>query len=588
MLDTVLEIGRVLRASSNGLKHHRYIKKAPIYDDKKNPVKFWRIPVYSDGSFDFSKREVLRDENRQKKLFYLNYKQSDADSTKPYIFGDIYRTLIKTGEDGNFRFGDPNKKSWMALNSFQRGENSNPLHTVRVREFRKSFKQQNDEIETFLRSNANVYINFDFAGQNWHELEELIILNTSLLSTFFTQTEHGYTVNAALYKTLASGSTRNSNFLDENQYKNRVFQNADQAIDLIYGINFASRSAVRVFDIKVVVLPRGDNLNAIQIERFFDRNASNEPDDSDENAEKEIRDEAGRSNSTEDNLFSFLSGDDDQSDSIVQFDFIFSRAGGTKADIDLIELSGLERSRLSHISQRLRKVRQDIEISRRVHWLKIMRGKEMKKEFPSLRILASFLNILSNKTRSEKKYQNHLLKVLPQIYTENYFKDQILLPAFIEKTEFNLRSDEPNFNVLKFDFYFLTKIQNYEGDRLMEIQNSSSYQAGILLGHLARGLRPKIKSFDKNYAGLLSRRIATIGDVIKLQNEINQKLIMHYRTGWYYTFSNDLSQLIKAFKGRYDKNECAFGFFESYFAPFTHGEDDDITIDTKEEHELQN
>src|SRR5258708_25179515 len=108
MLDTVLEIGRILRASPDGLKHHRYVKRAPI-PDKRNPVSFWQVSVDESGAFDFSHAEPLDDENSQKRLFYLNYKQSDADSTKPYVFGDIYRSVTKAGADRNFRIGDPSK-----------------------------------------------------------------------------------------------------------------------------------------------------------------------------------------------------------------------------------------------------------------------------------------------------------------------------------------------------------------------------------------------------------------------------------------------------------------------------------------------
>ena len=34
------------------------------------------------------------------------------------------------------------------------------------------------------------------------------------------------------------------------------------------------------------------------------------------------------------------------------------------------------------------------------------------------------------------------------------------------------------------------------------------------------------------------------------------------------TPANDLAEAIKGFDGSYDRNHCAFGFFESYFAPW--------------------
>ena len=273
---------------------------------------------------------------------------------------------------------------------------------------------------------------------------------------------------------------------------------------------------------------------------------------------------------------------DDPQTRIAQFDFVFSISGGTKADIDLIELAGLERSKLTQIRDRIAKIKNSVEAEREAFLLRLY-GKPPKKPLDRLSVTRSFLNILSNKTSKEKKYQSHLYKVLPQIYTESYFHDPILLSAFIERTEANIRSDAENFNLLKFDFYFLTRIQNYKGDHLVEIQKSPSYQLGLLLGSMARGLRTKINSFDKNYAGLLSRRIGTLDDVIGLQNEFNQKLIMHDRAGWSFTFSNTLTNAIKNFDGPYHKDECAFGFFESYFAPRKADDDKDDTALTPAE-----
>ena len=37
--------------------------------------------------------------------------------------------------------------------------------------------------------------------------------------------------------------------------------------------------------------------------------------------------------------------------------------------------------------------------------------------------------------------------------------------------------------------------------------------------------------------------------------------------------SYDLAQKVKEFKGSYDKEECAFGFFEAYFEPISKNEE---------------
>ena len=101
----------------------------------------------------------------------------------------------------------------------------------------------------------------------------------------------------------------------------------------------------------------------------------------------------------------------------------------------------------------------------------------------------------------------------------------------------------------------------------MEIQKSESYQIGLLLGGLAKNLTLEINSFEKNYVGNLTRRISTFPDFIKLKNEIEQKLIMHDKTKFTFQSSYDLSQKVKGFQSQYDREECAFGFLESYFKP---------------------
>jgi hypothetical protein len=101
----------------------------------------------------------------------------------------------------------------------------------------------------------------------------------------------------------------------------------------------------------------------------------------------------------------------------------------------------------------------------------------------------------------------------------------------------------------------------------MDITTSPSFQIGLILGQLAKPLSREINSFEKNYVGLLSRRIGTLPDVVKLANEFRQKLVMHEKL--YPNVreaSNSLSErLIECHT--YNKDECAFGFFESYFSP---------------------
>ena len=116
----------------------------------------------------------------------------------------------------------------------------------------------------------------------------------------------------------------------------------------------------------------------------------------------------------------------------------------------------------------------------------------------------------------------------------------------------------------------------------MKILESPSYKLGLSLGIMSRQFAAwkddcPIKSFEKNYVGNLTRRISSLEDVIKFKIDIEQKLIMHDRTypdvkNASLTLAND----VKAFSGKFDKNECAFGFFETYFTFSKKKEDDSM------------
>lgn len=230
----------------------------------------------------------------------------------------------------------------------------------------------------------------------------------------------------------------------------------------------------------------------------------------------------------------------------------------------MIELASIKKSHLKEVHERIVSIKGKLQ-------------DECNRIFPKAKkpflfdLKQNFLNILTNKTKAEKKYQFHLLKVLPQIYLDAYYDDPVLLPAFVERTEYNIRSEESfNYNWFRFNFLFLSNIQ--KNDSLMEITNSRSYAIGKSLGIMARPFAAwredcPIKSFEKNYVGNLTRRIAYPEDVVKFSNFLNEKLAIHeklYKDQQ--QASRELAKELTTSGGiRYNKNECALGFFESYF-----------------------
>jgi hypothetical protein len=574
MLETLLQIGKTLRRSER-LHHHRYIKRAPL-SAKKTTVFYFSLPVREDFSFDIDDiREITDEIFIEHQLFYLAYKSSDADSLMKYIWGDIVYGVIKDKEQGYYRMENPNINNAFGLSSFARGnEDAKKFSGTAIEKFRDSFANNRERIESFLKEQGKermCFLHFAFRGQykHWYEFEEeLAAINNKLLDEFIAKQKTHFVLRKSLYKTLASPEKNLPfpNFTAESMYKAKAFESADEALDLLYAINYSTRAMLSERDIKIIVLPKGENMTADQIEEFFERNREEKKSNTKKATDQSITEEklltSQQARSLYD-LFDSLFPRDlfEAGANIASFDFIFSKAGGVSApDVDMIELAGLQKSHLRVVGEQIAKVRQDIEAKRNILI-------KTKKELGPIEVRRSFLNILGDVTTDKKKYQSHLLKTLPQIYAGAYARDDLLLPAFIEKTEFNIRNENSNYNLLKFDYEFLTRLRKGGDKEMKTMSDSNSYKVGKLLGQLSQPVSWDIKSFEKNYVGLLSRRISDKQGLIAFTNFINQKLAIHERAypslkGKFTELAALLSEISEA---DYHRDYCAFGFFEGYF-----------------------
>jgi hypothetical protein len=413
-------------------------------------------------------------------------------------------------------------------------------------------------------TNCRIFLHFDFSligKKYWYEYKEVLdIVSKKMLSEFVDKSADGYVLKKALYKTLCSGDKKNDiqfpNFSVNNKYKSKCFIN-DEVEDLFYALAYTNKGyLISGTDIKMIILPRGQNLMAKDYEDFQEK--INE------------RTVIAANNCYDNSLFLFS---DNARFNITSFDLIFCKKGGLSSpDKDVIEISCVEKSKLRMIKDRIAEIAKEINNERKRY---IGTDKELK----ALSIEYSFKELLgtpifkqaTGKIEFEKSpmYQSHLLKVLPQIYTDNYFNDEILLPSFIQNVEYSIRSGDNKFKFLKFDLMFLLKIQNNKKNKYMEITESKSYEIGLLLGELAKNISQEINSFEKSYVGTLTRRICNLSDFIKLKTDIEQKLVLHDKSKYTHQISYNLSQKIKEFDSKYDKDECAFGFMESYFKPYT-------------------
>lgn len=579
-LDTVIKIGKFYRETKDAWKYHDQINWAmndvnaleKKRDREGNTVSttFYEVNVIDQGDrflFDFDSMTRIVDEDKIKSIYYLNFKTSKKDSSKRYLLGDLVYSCYqdKKGdqiEGGNYRMygtwadkeknGIKEKKSSFWLSEDAASYMDNPF----IQKFRSEFRNKAEYIEQFLKGQLSVVIHFNFDGQSWQDMEGIIdnidvILTQSLVKAF--SDGERVVLDKYLYKTLG-GVTPG---FGETGHKNRLFTR-DEIVSLMYAGNAAEKPLMRVGGIGLIALPHSKELTSDMVVHFFERDKHTLKEEDDKEVDVTIAEESDDYDS------SFVGLLKNNFDDLVKFDIIFTNVPSSPAGVfsDLIEFADVQKSLLRKVHQRITECRHEIE---EMAYAEFPKAKEFKYQ-----IRTSFLNLLGDVTKDKKKYQSHLLKVLPQIYTDTYYEDSLLLPVFLEKVEYNIRNDSIGFNLLKYDFYFLMKIQ--KKNTLMMIKETKSYALGKQLGIMAQEFaawKPNcpIKSFEKSYVGNLSRRTASLDELVKFAAFLNEKLTMHGLTEkWVKEAYLEFAALVKSFEGeKYSKNNCSLGFFESYY-----------------------
>ena len=627
-LDTVLKIGNILRNSKEKMSFSNAVASCP--KDNKGCWPFCLcLPVDKNFNIIFDRASIIP-ENKRNSLFYLTYKTSNSDSVCRYIYGDIYYsvkgTLSKNGsinkpkEDGYYRLGESQNKnsfnigndkcekicsssdiSSEEIKGFQQIrtgfakektlierilkyapaiiryfekenvssfkeyiENEDNLKDIcctinkenNKKELKKSSEAKGDE-ELLLLNTASIFLHFSYEDGNgdeksWYDFSNTFELVTQkMLKEYVAETNGGLVLNKNLWHTICSGDKKNDiqfpNFAWENRYKTRGFTESDIE-DLFYGVTYAKKGKmISGSEYKLIVLPFGKNLKADDLKLFI---------------EKKNESSIILSNEYSDDLISSALG---SSSTFTSFDFIFVKNGGTKPDTDLIEISNITRSTLNRVDLRNKSI---------AHQVYSERNNEIKVDM-SLSICKSLTNLLGDiqldatgkvKITASKKYESHILKVLPLIYKENYYNDPYLLHSFVTNVESATRIGDGSFwcKILKFDLMFILSIQNNKQNKYMEITNSASFKLGFKIGKMAKPLGMAIGSFEKNYVGLLSRRVSTKEDCIRFVTDISQKLVMHDGI-WATMCAEVCDDLAKLPEDKYDKDELSFGFLDGYF-----------------------
>lgn len=628
-LDTVLKIGNILRNSKEKMSFSNAVAACPK-DNKGCWPFCLCLPVDKDFNIIFDKASIVPENQRNSLFYLkyktsgndtsCKYMYGDIYYSVKGTLGNNMSTTIS--EDGNFRLansqssfdkGTAEFKSICTSNDFSSKE-TEELVQIRTRlekeqilierilkyapaiikyfenehgSFKKFIENEDDlrdiccsinkennkkKLEKFnayqddenennsflLRLNsASIFLHFSYKNGNgdvksWYDFaNSLQLITRKMLKEYFTDTKEGLVLNKNLWHTICSGDKKNDiqfpNFDLENRYKTRSFSESDIE-NLFYGVTYAKKGRmIYGSEYKLIVLPCGNNLKAEDLKLF---------------QEKRNESSIASANEYNDDLISSILG---ISSTYTSFDFVFVKNGGTKPDTDLIEISNITRSNLNRVNSRNQNI---------AHQVYAERNNELKVETP-FSICKSFRNLLGDvqldstgkvKIAASKKYESHILKVLPLIYKENYYNDPYLLHSFVTNVESATRIGDGSFwcKILKYDLMFILSIQNNKQNKYMEITNSASFKLGLKIGKMAKPLKNSIGSFEKNYVGLLSRRVSTKDDCIRFVTDISQKLVMHDSV-WSAMCAEICDDLANISESEYDKDELSFGFLDGYF-----------------------
>lgn len=522
-LQTIIEIGHKIRnelSKEESLQYHRFVKRAPEYSAKQ-PYTYYQIDVDPNFEIDFTSLREVTDENVIKnRYFYLKFKTGEADAMTKYMFGDIAFPEF-------FKSGDPeNKAVGFRANSFLRGkEDAGKIESEKLKSFRLSLETKLDSLLELFNQKEYCYIHFNFSGKCWYETDVFNNVESAIVSNLVKEENGCLSLTAFLTRTLVESEGRLPDFNISNTHKAKFFDGFEEVKDLLFGLDFQQRSKVNAGkDLMINMLPKG-NINALGILAYYAKQSNYDyknpkPEDLDPFAAPFVNPE--------------IKG-------IEKYDIVFSKRS-KPIGVDLLEISDVDQNLLKRVTKKIAKAKIEVDYKYTLDF--------------AIKVLFD-----------DKKYTNHLLKILPLIYKDSYYSDDVLLPALIQKTEFAIRNGKGSFHAYDKHFYFLTQLQI--NNTTMEIKKSKSYLVGAKLGIMSKPVAHSIKSFEKAYVGNLSRRIASLNDVVEFSNYLNEKLMIHQK-GYpsVKEASRELTSLLDFFSKdeKYNRHYCALGFFETYYA----------------------
>jgi hypothetical protein len=576
MIDTVLNLARLVKESKEAISCHLFSSKCPYGSGNS---KFQEMYFFQEIRVTKSYKFVPSGTEKDSFLgaYSIFYRNSSADTGSPseYIFGDIKVEKKENEIKGNFIFDltdkNPDSNSFMlAEENLFKGQVIE--HDV-IRKFRKAFKDQIDIIKDIIKNTPftdkqkYLFIHFNFGdfdifnnpkNAHWYEfegaLEYMDQMKLQSLTKVFDETPYGLVLNNSFIGSLCSGDDKNDEQSPEFSYANRYkcFTIPKKDVGLLYYIEGVSScceiSIPKCSPYMLRILPKG-NISYKDFKSFIDNMPKyiTEEDNKEEKAESVIQEAKLEKEWLEDAF-------NPPPPNIISFDFIFFMKGGTTSpNVDMLEINNVQRSQLLKLMTKIKDIRRSLITE--TGW------------YPDSlwKCFHSILTITED-AKNQPRYKAHMLKVLPKIFKDNYYTDPALLGYMIEKILYNIRNDKPYiFKKLFINFTFLTLIQKEGRTRMMSLKTSKSAELGRLAARIVFSLSTVKKSVEKRFVGFLSRRVLNIESVVKLLNMCRSQAMLHKDELKIDTKSFPKAmELVEELGDTYDKEAFMAGFLSEY------------------------
>jgi hypothetical protein len=574
MLQTLIKIGKKLREDKDDVSFLPFVEIGNIENkfkgekvvQEKPDVQIYNIFIKNDDEWEI-KKDIIETNANHRPIFIKG-----DNNDRFYIAGDI---------NGNYFGTNVTLKKYFHVQDKELEKNKNDIPSF-VFNFRKTIEPELENIEKqIIEFNANpqnkksgkrLFIQFTFHKGEKKLYWEDFALELEKVSEFIIKTNYIKKKGNKIYLKKIPVSFYSEYNL--NNLQNLEQENSDRIIDInnsledvksiIVAANYTSKKTSYFGKALIQVLPAGEYKRNILM--YYLKTPV-------------LKQKAEELKGFEELYLPGLDIFGKLNAGIRKFDVLFLNRGAQTVDV-INYITSIELSDIEKIQANWKSAKNIVSEYYQKEIAKLIESNKVKlileNEIYSLNPFGASNNLLKGFGKNDGKLTKYHRQILYKIFRNQYFDDPLILNGFINKSEYGLRSNSKRsdfmlqFQILFLNYLYLDSI--LINSKFFIMQETKSYQAGKLLGSLARNLDQEINSFSKQYAGNISRRISTLQDFQKLLNFVQTKLVMHKSDEKYFgnimRMATELNVLFADFNELYKKENAVAGFFYSYMMPF--------------------